>query len=152
MDKIIEILEKLIEAHKVSLDLVEQRIEAIKKEDYDLLESVVQKESQRVAFLEGLEKERLKMFSELGFESLTLYTESLIKSDGKAHLFKIRNELIDLVEDIKSKNEISQKLIKILSGIADTILKDVTKTEQVGYNNKKEKNIISSRNLVNRKV
>ncbi|OQY08200.1 MAG: hypothetical protein B6I28_05025, partial [Fusobacteriia bacterium 4572_132] len=78
--ELIKLLEEELKYHKEALELSDQRIEAIRKENLKKLKEVINKEKELIVKIKEVEQKRIGEVAELGCETLREYIE--IIEDG----------------------------------------------------------------------
>lgn len=153
--EVMEILKKILEAqnqlYKKEMEIVIQKIEAIKKDDIEYLIEETEKEKEIVYKIETLESNRIKIIEKLGYENLKLLLENIEDKNLKSELLKLREELLEKLSKLRELNDILKELINITNGVIDITIKELTGFKEVGYKNDKKKSKVSDGNLLNRK-
>ena len=67
----------------------------------------------------------------------------------KEEFSNLRKNLIKVLEDIKHKNELCEKLVDLSAQMLDTILNEASGKKDVGYNQFKQKSSMTNNNLLN---
>lgn len=116
-ESIIEKLAKLNKLHISLHNLANQKTEAIKLNDIDALEKLMNDEQKHVKAINQVEKERQKevelFFSGRGVthSSNLLDVISLANEDEKKRLIENREQLLQITSDLKNQNNLNQQLI-----------------------------------------
>jgi hypothetical protein len=151
----LEILKKILNAQNIlygkEIEIVEQKIGAVKKDDIELLIEETEKEKEIISKIDTLEENRLKVIEKIGYENLRILAENILDKKLKLELLKLREELIDKLNKLKELNDILKELINITNGVIDITIKELTGFKEVGYKNDKKKSKVSDGNLLNRK-
>ncbi len=146
--EILTAMEKLVQVHEILNELASEKTEAIKKGDISHLQSLLQKEVVQVKLLQQLEQERVRYVRsyqrEKGFvtENGTL-TEllSYVTAEEKNSLESFQQKLIEVIESLKEKNELNQKLIRDslrFVNLSLDMIKPQAETGNYGRNNKED--------------
>jgi flagellar biosynthesis/type III secretory pathway chaperone len=102
------LLERLFKSHEDLLALGERKTEVLKLGDMKALDVLLKEEDLQVKKLQLIEKERL-----LKFANVTL-ADVLEQADGteKENLIQLQEQLIQIHEALKSRNELNQELLE----------------------------------------
>ena len=65
---------------------------------------------------------------------------------------ELREALINVLEEVKDKNELLQDLVLTTNGIIEKTLGMITGSKEVGYKKDKQKNKINDNNLLNTRI
>lgn len=151
----LEILKKILNAQNMlygkEIEIVNQKIEAVKRDDIELLIDETEKEKDIISKIDTLEENRLKVIEKLGYENLKKLSDNINDNNLKNDFLKLREELKEKLNKLKELNEILKELINITNGVIDITIKELTGFKEVGYKNDKKKSKVSDGNLLNRK-
>jgi flagellar biosynthesis/type III secretory pathway chaperone len=114
VESLISIMNKLIKLHKSLFELSVKKTDIVKKGDLDGLNLLLKDEQAHMAAINKLEQERLAMakglFPAVSNPSLQEIADYANPSE-KAQLLQVKDELLNVISDIKSRNELNQQLI-----------------------------------------
>ena len=151
----IEILKKILEAqnqlYKKEIEIVNEKIEAVKDDDIEYLIDKTEEEKELVAKIEKLEENRIKVIEKLESDNLRELAEKLDDKELKNKFLKLREELLEKINEVKNLNDILKELIMISNGVIDITVRELTGFKEVGYKDDKKKSKVTSGNLLNRK-
>lgn len=119
MDKIIQNLTNLVRMHKSLLDLATKKTDIIVESNMEELDALIKKEQAHVAAIEQLERQRQQLVTDYlaakgSASSLTPTVAELIEAadaPNKAKIQTIREELLTIIDALKVKNELNQKMV-----------------------------------------
>lgn len=119
MDKIIQNLTNLVRMHKSLLDLATKKTDIIVESNMEELDALIKKEQAHVAAIEQLERQRQQLVTDYlaakgSAPSLTPTVAELIEAadaPNKAKIQTIREELLTIIEALRAKNELNQKMV-----------------------------------------
>ncbi|WP_108307331.1 flagellar protein FlgN [Metalysinibacillus jejuensis] len=119
MDKIIQNLTNLVRMHKSLLDLATKKTDIIVESNMEELDALIKKEQAHVAAIEQLERQRQQLVTDYlaakgSAPSLTPTVAELIEAadaPNKAKIQTIREELLTIIDALKAKNELNQKMV-----------------------------------------
>lgn len=119
MDKIIQNLTNLVRMHKSLLDLATKKTDIIVESNMEELDALIKKEQAHVAAIEQLERQRQQLVTDYlaakgSASSLTPTVAELIEAadaPNKAKIQTIREELLTIIEALRAKNELNQKMV-----------------------------------------
>lgn len=120
MHNLIEVLEDQKECYEGLLTLAKYKTDSIANREMEILEDVLKREQEFIGRSARLEKNREEILKDISnvlnidFASLTI--SNLIKRldktpDEQAKLRQLREELLDIIEEIKRQNEINEGLL-----------------------------------------
>ncbi len=151
----IEILKKILEAqnqlYKKEIEIVNEKIEAVKDDDIEYLIDKTEEEKELIAKIEKLEENRIKVIEKLESDNLRALAEKLDDIELKNKLLNLRQELLEKINEVKNLNDILKELITITNGVIDITVRELTGFKEVGYKDDKKKSKVTSGNLLNRK-
>lgn len=150
--QLIEVLGKLLDLYKQELKLVENRVEAIKDNKLDDLNKIIVKEKELGDLIKKVELERSTLMSNYGEIRLVELIEHIEDQSYREKLLEVREELLNIIGNIKDKNDICHKLIDLSNEVVDTLFNELTGKKEVGYNKFKKKSTVANNNLFNTKV
>lgn len=119
MDKIIQNLTNLVRMHKSLLDLATKKTDVIVESNMEELDALIKTEQAHVAAIEQLERQRQQLVTDYlaakgSASSLTPTVAELIEAadaPNKAKIQTIREELLTIIDALKAKNELNQKMV-----------------------------------------
>ena len=119
MDKIIQNLTNLLRMHKSLLDLATKKTDIIVESNMEELDALIKTEQAHVAAIEQLERQRQQLVTDYlvakgSASSLTPTVAELIEAadaPNKAKIQTIREELLTIIDALKAKNELNQKMV-----------------------------------------
>lgn len=119
MDKIIQNLTNLVRMHKSLLDLATKKTDIIVESNMEELDALIKKEQAHVAAIEQLERQRQQLVTDYlaakgSAPSLTPTVAELIEAadaPNKAKIQTIREELLTIIDALRAKNELNQKMV-----------------------------------------
>ena len=119
MDKIIQNLTNLLRMHKSLLDLATKKTDIIVESNMEELDALIKKEQAHVAAIEQLERQRQQLVTDYlaakgSAPSLTPTVAELIEAadaPNKAKIQTIREELLTIIDALRAKNELNQKMV-----------------------------------------
>lgn len=119
MDKIIQNLTNLVRMHKSLLDLATKKTDIIVESNMEELDALIKKEQAHVVAIEQLERQRQQLVTDYlaakgSAPSLTPTVAELIEAadaPNKAKIQTIREELLTIIEALRAKNELNQKMV-----------------------------------------
>lgn len=119
MDKIIQNLTNLVRMHKSLLDLATKKTDVIVESNMEELDALIKTEQAHVAAIEQLERQRQQLVTDYlaakgSASSLTPTVAELIEAadaPNKAKIQTIREELLTIIEALRAKNELNQKMV-----------------------------------------
>ncbi len=154
---IIEILEKLEKMHKSLLELALKKTEVVKKGDMVELDQILKNEQSHVAAIETLEKQRQLLVTDylkskgIDFSDIPTVAdviEAANTENEREQLEQVRNRLVQVVGELKSQNELNQKLVyQSLQFVNMTLDMVRPRPEQINYSGKE----VKGQNVVQKK-
>lgn len=151
LNRLKEILAEELDLYTKELSFVENRLELIKNREILKLQEIIKQEKVLEEKLKFLEKERISITDEYRVKTLNELILTLDKSEENENFVTLRDSLINILNQIKDKNELCEKLVDLSSQMIDTILNEISGKKDVGYNQFKQKNSIINNNLLNTK-
>lgn len=151
IDEIIENLENQCILYSEELDCSSKKLEAIRINDVKKLYSIVETERIIGSKIKQLEGNRLSIMGDK-WSNLKEFAYSLDDQNKKKELLKLREKLLKIIVEIKSKNDISSDIIDVSAGVLDKILKKITQNKQIGYCQNKQKTKLRNNNLLDKKI
>lgn len=151
LNRLKEILAEELELYNKELSYVEERLELIKNREILKLQEIIKQEKNLEQKLKLLEKERISITDEYRVKTLNELILTLDKNENNEIFVALRDDLIVVLNQIKDKNELCEKLVDLSSQMIDTILNEISGKKDVGYNQFKQKNSIINNNLLNTK-
>jgi flagellar biosynthesis/type III secretory pathway chaperone len=132
--KVVEILEQLIAEHERMLKLARHKKDVLIKGAINDLARILQFESRCINTIQSLELEREKCISlylmQRGIRKETCYISDLIEMAGspemKQALERCQKRLGEVIDELKSLNELNQKLIEQSLAFVNMTLEEMT--------------------------
>jgi flagellar biosynthesis/type III secretory pathway chaperone len=132
--KVVEILEQLIAEHERMLKLARHKKDVLIKGEINELARILQFESRCINTIQSLELEREKCISlylmQRGIRKETCYISDLIEMAGspemKQALERCQKQLGEVIGELKSLNELNQKLIEQSLAFVNMTLEEMT--------------------------
>ncbi|WP_050616464.1 flagellar protein FlgN [Bacillus testis] len=141
---LIQHLDTLIKLHRSLLKLANQKTEAIKTNNIDVLEKLMNEEQKHIKAITQIENERLKEVALL-MDHQDHTTPSLMdviaqSEDGQSDLLKKqREQLLELTQQLKDANHLNQQLIYSSLQYVNLTL-DMLRPQEANYNYNKPAN------------
>lgn len=148
LERLKDVLEEEYKMYQKEFSFVEERLELIRERKFDKLQDLIKKEKFLEEYLKNLEKERINITNEYKVNTLNELILTL-ESKEKEKFSILRKKLIKVLEDIKHKNELCEKLVDLSAQMLDTILNEASGKKDVGYNQFKQKSSMTNNNLLN---
>ena len=148
LERLKDILEEEYKMYQKEFSFVEERLELIRERKFDKLQELIKKEKFLEEYLKNLEKERINITNEYKVNTLNELILTLERKE-KEEFSNLRKNLINVLEDIKHKNELCEKLVDLSAQMLDTILNEASGKKDVGYNQFKQKSSMTNNNLLN---
>ncbi len=148
LERLKDILEEEYKMYQKEFSFVEERLELIRERKFDKLQELIKKEKFLEEYLKNLEKERINITDEYKVNTLNELILTLERKE-KEEFSNLRKNLIKVLEDIKHKNELCEKLVDLSAQMLDTILNEASGKKDVGYNQFKQKSSMTNNNLLN---
>ncbi len=148
LERLKDILEEEYKMYQKEFSFVEERLELIRERKFDKLQELIKKEKFLEEYLKNLEKERINITNEYEVNTLNELILTLERKE-KEEFSNLRKNLIKVLEDIKHKNELCEKLVDLSAQMLDTILNEASGKKDVGYNQFKQKSSMTNNNLLN---
>lgn len=148
LERLKDVLEEEYKMYQKEFSFVEERLELIRERKFDKLQDLIKKEKFLEEYLKNLEKERINITNEYKVNTLNELILTL-ESREKEKFSILRKKLIKVLEDIKHKNELCEKLVDLSAQMLDTILNEASGKKDVGYNQFKQKSSMTNNNLLN---
>jgi len=149
LERLKDILEEEYKMYQKEFSFVEERLELIRERKFDKLQELIKKEKFLEEYLKNLEKERINITNEYKVNTLNELILTLDKNQEQEDFINLRENLINILNEIKYKNELCENLIDLSTQMLDTILKELSGEKNLGYNQFKQKNSINNNNLLN---
>ncbi|WP_428909641.1 flagellar protein FlgN [Niallia sp. Krafla_26] len=112
---LITVMEKLLKLHQSLLGLSKEKTAILKNGDFDAFQEYLRNEQKHINAITILEKERQKAVSSIIPEesewTLTNCLPQLYDADQEK-LLSIKQELTDLIKQLKEVNELNQQLVQ----------------------------------------
>lgn len=148
LERLKDVLEEEYKMYQKEFSFVEERLELIRERKFDKLQELIKKEKFLEEYLKNLEKERINITNEYKVNTLNELILTLERKE-KEEFSTLRKSLIKVLEDIKHKNELCEKLVDLSAQMLDTILNEASGKKDVGYNQFKQKSSMTNNNLLN---
>ena len=148
LERLKDILEEEYKMYQKEFSFVEERLELIRERKFDKLQELIKKEKFLEEYLKNLENERINITNEYKVNTLNELILTLERKE-KEEFSNLRKNLIKVLEDIKHKNELCEKLVDLSAQMLDTILNEASGKKDVGYNQFKQKSSMTNNNLLN---
>ena len=148
LERLKDILEEEYKMYQKEFSFVEERLELIRERKFDKLQELIKKEKFLEEYLKNLEKERINITNEYKVNTLNELILTLERKE-KEEFSNLRKNLIKVLEDIKHKNELCEKLVDLSAQMLDTILNEASGKKDVDYNQFKQKSSMTNNNLLN---
>ena len=148
LERLKDILEEEYKMYQKEFSFVEERLELIRERKFDKLQELIKKEKFLEEYLKNLEKERINITNEYKVNTLNELILTLERKE-KEEFSNLRKNLIKVLEDIKHKNELCEKLVDLSAQMLDTILNEASGKKDVGYNQFKQESSMTNNNLLN---
>ena len=148
LERLKDILEEEYKMYQKEFSFVEVRLDLIRERKFDKLQELIKKEKFLEEYLKNLEKERINITNEYKVNTLNELILTLERKE-KEEFSNLRKNLIKVLEDIKHKNELCEKLVDLSAQMLDTILNEASGKKDVGYNQFKQKSSMTNNNLLN---
>lgn len=148
LEKLKDILEEEYKMYKKEFSFVEDRLQLIKDKEFDKLQELIKKEKFLEEHLKNLEKERIGITEQYQVNTLNELILTL-DSEDKEEFSVLRKKLIKVLEEIKHKNDLCEKLVDLSAKMLDTILNEASGKKDIGYNQFKQKSSMVNNNLLN---
>ena len=147
-----KILEGQYQLYKSELEIINKKIGFVEKDMINELAAEIEKEKEIVQKIDTLEQNRIKVVEKLGYKTLKELAENEKIPQIKESLLKLREALINVLEEVKDKNELLQDLVLTTNGIIEKKVGMITGSKEVGYKKDKQKNKINDNNLLNTRI
>lgn len=147
-----KILEGQYQLYKSELEIINKKIGFVEKDMINELAAEIEKEKEIVQKIDTLEQNRIKVVEKLGYKTLKELAENEKIPQIKESLLKLREALINVLGEVKDKNELLQDLVLTTNGIIEKTLGMITGSKEVGYKKDKQKNKINDNNLLNTRI
>lgn len=144
-----KILEEEYKLYTKEFSYVEERLELIKNKKINQLQDLIKKEIVLEERLKLLENERVHITNEHKVNTLNELILTLDENRERDDFISLRENLIEILNEIKHKNELCEKLVDLSSQMLDAILNEASGKKDVGYNQFKQKNSMVNNNLLN---
>ncbi|HWL24559.1 MAG TPA: flagellar protein FlgN [Ureibacillus sp.] len=117
---IIETLEKLEKVHRSLLELALRKTEVVKKGDMAELDQILKNEQSHVAAIETIEKQRQVLVTDylkskgIDFSDIPTVADVIEAANSETEreqLEQVRERLVQVVGELKSQNDLNQKLV-----------------------------------------
>lgn len=111
---LVPIMNNLLKLHKSLYELTVRKTDIVKKGDMAALDQLLKDEQSHMAAINKLEQERVaetKRILPMKEEASLLEVAKQFAPELEAHLLRVREELLEVIEEIKVRNELNQQLI-----------------------------------------
>jgi flagellar biosynthesis/type III secretory pathway chaperone len=109
-ESLVVIMNKMFKLHKSLHELTLKKTEIVKKGDTAALDQLLKDEQAHVAAINKLEQERLAVSSAI-IPSASLQEIAEANPSDKEKLLTIKEDLVEVISEIKARNELNQQLI-----------------------------------------
>ncbi|MCM3663595.1 flagellar protein FlgN [Mesobacillus subterraneus] len=113
-ETLIPIMKKMLKLHKSLYELSVKKTDIVKKGDMAALDQLLKDEQAHVAGINKLEQERMALSQEIlpAVENPSLLDiANQTNPVDKDQLLQLRDNLVEVIADIKTRNELNQQLI-----------------------------------------
>ncbi|WP_144478056.1 flagellar protein FlgN [Cytobacillus oceanisediminis] len=110
VESMISIMNKLNKMHKSLYELTVKKTDIVKKGDMAALDQLLKDEQAHMAAINKLEQERASV-SNLILPGASLQKIAEANHAGKEQLLQLKEELLSVIAEIKTRNELNQQLI-----------------------------------------
>lgn len=110
VELLISIMNKLLKMHKSLYELTVKKTDIVKKGDTAALDQLLKDEQAHMAAINKLEQERAAV-SNVILPGASLQEIAEANPEVKNQLLQIKEELLQVIADIKERNELNQQLI-----------------------------------------
>lgn len=104
------IMNKMLKLHKSLYELTVKKTDIVKKGDTAALDQLLKDEQAHVAAINKLEQERLAVSTTI-LPAASLQEIAEANTSEKDQLLTIKEELLEVISEIKTRNELNQQLI-----------------------------------------
>ena len=107
-------MEKLLKLHKSLYELAQKKTDIVKNADMDALNQTLKDEQAHIAAINILENDRQKIARALvpGTEKPTMDDcLNMVDDDSREALDHLRTELVDVISQIRQRNDLNQEMI-----------------------------------------
>lgn len=150
IDVLMGILKDEYDVYLEEYSLLEKKIDFIKEKKVNDLNILIKAEQEILTKIVDLEQKRLSLVKTFG-ENISLKDLAYMIEDEvlRGNLLAFRDKLLNILEDIRVKNELSSQLIDVSSKMLDTLLKEVSGEKEIGYDKFSQKSSMVNNNLLN---
>jgi len=150
-DELMEILREELKELKAIRDIAYNKTDIIVKNEIKSLQNITAEEEGLVSKMAALEERRLNLLDSWGVNKSTPLSEIIEKiPEGRKELMDIREELNNLLMDIKQRNDINSQLIQENLEWMEFNINLITQANTPGTYGKKDNK--SNRSFFDRKV
>ena len=112
-ETLVSIMDKMLKLHKSLYELAVKKTDLVKKGDTAALDMLLKDEQTHLAAINKLEQERLAVSKKIlpATEQPSLLEIAEASGLEKDQLLQIRDELVGVISEIKTRNELNQQLI-----------------------------------------
>lgn len=149
LSTILNTLEKLEKMHRSLYDLALKKTDAIKVNDIESLDALIKSEQSHVAAIETLEQQRQqqvhtflleKQFSYEGVPTVANVIDASTGEELLPQVIQLRDRLVEVVGNLKSQNELNQKLVfqslQFINVSLNMLRPQPQSTDQLNYSDK----------------
>jgi flagellar biosynthesis/type III secretory pathway chaperone len=109
-ESLVVIMNKMLKLHISLYELTVKKTDIVKKGDTAALDQLLRDEQAHVVAINKLEQERLAVSNAI-FPSASLQEIAEAKPSEKEKLLTIKEALVEVISEIKARNELNQQLI-----------------------------------------
>jgi hypothetical protein len=150
--EILELLQKELNLYKQEKKLSKTRLQAFENKDLEKLKEIINLEREIGINIESIEEKRMEKVKQYSLGNLKDIIKELDDEAMKNKFIEVRKDLIDIIEKIKLDNKACEKYIDLNNKMLKELMKSLSGNKEVGYTNKKQKNILNQNNLLNKKI
>lgn len=112
-DTLVSVMDKMLKLHKSLYELAVKKTHIVKTGDTATLNLLMKDEQAHVAAINKLEQERQAVTKKIlpDVEQPSLLEIAEASAGEKEQLLNIKNEMVNLISEIKTRNELNQQLI-----------------------------------------
>lgn len=110
IESLITIMDNMLKLHKSLHELTLKKTDIVKKGDTAALDQLLKDEQAHVSAISKLEQERTAVSSAI-LPTASLEEIAEANPQGENQLLQIKKELVSVIADIKSRNELNQQMI-----------------------------------------
>jgi len=150
--EILELLQQELNLYKQEKNLSKSRLQAFENKNLEKLKEVINLEREISITVEKIEQKRMEKVKKYKLGTLKEIIKGLDDEILKNKFINLRKDLIEIIENIKQDNLACEKYIDLNNKLLKEMIKSLSGNKEVGYTNKKQKNILNQNNLLNKKI